>query len=94
MADRLLELLRGRETSGAFAKLQTPRYMDAMVLSRGTVADITTLRQPEAKPNVFQTYSVAVNGTTISPRVNFSGPPEFYLEFDYVEDDFVDDYTF
>lgn len=94
MADRLLELLRGRETSGAFAKLQTPRYMDAMVLSRGTVADITTLRQPEASLNVFQTYNVAVNGTTVSPKVNFGGQPELFLALDYLENDFVDDYIF
>lgn len=94
MADRLLELLKGRETSGAFAKLQTPRYMDAMVLSRGTVADITALRQPEAAPNVFQTFNTAVNGTTISPKFNYGGQPELFLALDYLDNDFVDDYIF
>lgn len=94
MADRLLELLRGREASGAFAKLQTPRYMDAMVLSRGTVADITALRQPEAAPNVFQTFNTSVNGTTISPKFNFGGQPELFLALDYLDNDFVDDYIF
>lgn len=94
MADRLLELLRGRETSGAFAKLQTPRYMDAMVLSRGTVADITTLRQPEVAPNVFQTFNTAINGTIISSKFNFGSQPELFLALDYLENDFVDDYIF
>lgn len=68
--------------------------MDAMVLSRGTVADITALRQPEAAPNVFQTFNTAVNGTTISPKFNFGGQPELFLALDYLENDFVDDYIF
>ena len=94
MADKLLELLKRRETSGAFGEPHPPKYMDAMVLSRGTVADINFLLKPETKSNVFQTYNVAVNGTSINSKTNFSVPPVLFLALDYLENDFVDDYIF
>jgi hypothetical protein len=91
MADRLLELLRKRETSGAVARIQTPRYMDAMVLSKGTIADINQLRPIEAitGPSV-QSYNVAVDGTQVSPAFKFAGSNERYVYFDYQDEDYVD----
>ena len=93
MADRLLELLRKREAGSATAKLQTPRYMDAMVFSKGSVDDINKLRFLDANPsNVIQSYNVAVDpNSTLSPRTTWSSiGPERYLLFDYQEEDYLD----
>jgi len=93
MADKLLELLRKREASGATAKLQTPRYMEAMVLSKGTVEDIDKLRFLEPNTsNVIQTHNIAVDSKAqIAPRTIWSSKaPDRYLLFDYQEEDYVD----
>jgi hypothetical protein len=91
MADRLLELLRKREAGSATAKLQTPRYMDAMVLSKGTVADINQLRPIDAIPApVLQLLNVAVDGTRVSPAFKFAGTQQRYVYFDYQDEDYVD----
>jgi len=93
MADRLLELLRKREASGVTAKLQTPRYLDAMVLSKGTVDNIGNLRVIDNSPSdVIQVYNVAVDpNSQLIPRSKWNSPaPERYLLFDYQEEDYVD----
>jgi hypothetical protein len=91
MADRLLELLRKREASGTVARIQTPKYLDAMVLSKGAVADINQLRPVESIPNLpVQKLNVAVDGTTYSPIFKFAGPQQRYVYFDYQDEDYVD----
>lgn len=93
MADKLLELLRKRENSGAIAKVQTPKYMDAMVLSKGSVDDINKLQFINQSPSsVVQSYNVAVDANAnLSPRFKWQAPaPERYLLFDYQEEDYVD----
>lgn len=91
MADRLLELLKKREASSATAKLQTPRYLDAMVLSKGTVADINQIRTIDTVSALtLQVLNVSVDGTAINPRTAFSGVPDRYTLIDYMEDDYFD----
>lgn len=91
MADRLLELLRKRETSGAVARIQTPKYLDAMVLSKGTVADINQLRPVDSIPSSpVQKLNVAVDGTTYIPTFKFAGNQQRYVYFDYQDEDYVD----
>lgn len=91
MADRLLELLRKREAASATAKLQTPRYMDAMVFSKGTVADINQIRTIDNISSISsQAFNVSVDGTTLNPRTTWAGVPERYTLIDYLEDDYFD----
>jgi len=91
MADRLLELLQKRQTSGTAASLQTPKYLDAMVLSKGTVANIGEFRPVESIPGpTSQVYNVAVLGTTIIPKSTFGGSPDRYVFIDYLDDDYLD----
>jgi len=88
MADKLLELLQQQEARlGGSPK---PRYLEAMVATRGTVADVVFMRQLEPVSSVFQTYNVAVNGTNLIPRTVYSGTPERYLFIDYLEEDYLD----
>lgn len=91
MADRLLELLKKREASSATAKLQTPRYLDAMVLSKGTVADINQIRTIDTVSALtLQVLNVSVDGTTVNPRTAWTGVPDRYTLIDYMEDDYFD----
>lgn len=91
MADRLLELLQKRQASSATANLQAPKYLDAMVLSKGTVADIGEFRPVESIPApTSQAYNVAVLGTTINPRTVYGGTPDRYLYIDYLDEDYMD----
>ena len=91
MADRLLELLKKREASSATAKLQTPRYLDAMVLSKGTVADINQIRTIDTVSALtLQVLNVSVDGTTVNPRTTWTGVPDRYTLIDYMEDDYFD----
>lgn len=91
MADRLLELLQKRQASGTAPSLQAPKYLDAMVLSKGTVANIGEFRPVESIPGpTSQAYNVAVLGTTINPRTVFGGSPNRYLAIDYLEEDYFD----
>ena len=88
MADRLLELLQQQEARlGSSPK---PRYLEAMVATRGTVADVVFMRQLEPVSSIFQTYNVAVDGTNLSPRTVYGGGPERYLFIDYLEEDYLD----
>jgi len=91
MADRLLDLLRKREISSATAKLQVPKYMDAMGLSKGTVADINQIRTIDTVSALtLQVLNVSVDGTAINPRTTFLGAPDRYTLIDYMEDDYFD----
>ena len=93
MADRLLELLRKRETGGATAKLQTPRYMDAMVLSKGSIDDVNKLRFVDPNTaNVIQALNIATTpAAKIVPRTTWSSTgTERYLLFDYQDEDYLD----
>lgn len=65
--------------------------MDAMVLSKGTVADINQFRPVEsiAGPSV-QSYNVAVDGTQVSPAFKHAGSNERYIYIDYQFEDYVD----
>lgn len=91
MADKLLKLLQQQEARlGGSPK---PRYLEAMVATRGTVADVVFMRQLEPVSSVFQTYNVAVDGTTLIPKSNFTGvgiPVDYYTFIDYLEDDYFD----
>jgi hypothetical protein len=91
MADRLLDLLKKRETSSGTAKLQTPKYMDAMVLSKGTVADINQIRTVDTISTLtLQVFNVSVDGTTVNPRTAWTGVPDRYTLIDYLQDDYFD----
>ena len=88
MADKLVKLLQQQEARlGGSPK---PRYLEAMVATRGTVAEVVYMRQLEPVSSVFQTYNVAVNGTNLIPRTVYSGTPERYLFIDYLEEDYLD----
>jgi hypothetical protein len=94
MADRLLELLQQQEAR--LVGSPKPRYLEAMVATRGTVADVLLMRQLDPVSSVFQTYNVAVDGTTLIPRTVYSGAPgysdalERYVFIDYLEEDYLD----
>jgi len=89
MADRLLELLQQQEARlGGPPK---PRYLEAMVATRGTVADVLLMRQLDPVSNVFQTYNVAVDGTTLAPRTGWTGVSgDRYTLIGYIDDDYFD----
>jgi hypothetical protein len=88
MADRLLELLQQQEAR--LGGPRKPRYLEAMVATGGTVADVVFMRQLDPVSNVFQTYNVAVDGTTYSPAFKFAGTQQRYVYFDYQDEDYVD----
>ncbi len=86
MADRLLELLQQQEARlGGSPK---PRYLEAMVATRGTVADVLLMRQLDPVSNVVQVYNVAVDGTSIAPKTTYGGSPEQYILADYIDEDY------
>lgn len=91
MADKLLELLQQQEARlGGPPK---PRYLEAMVATRGTVADVLFMRQLDPVSNVLQSYIIPVDGTTLIPKTNFGGEGiavDYYTFIDYLEDDYFD----
>ena len=86
MANDLLELLRQRQSQGRAQQLQVPRYYDAMVISKGTVDDLTAM--PFLNP-----ASQQPSGTTLKFREFNREEGVRYTFLYYVDEEYVDPKT-